>query len=105
MAFQPIYLSHPSKQRTDDMALDNKYGKVTLEHGDIGEDEPVVVFRASDTLLPRVLAYYHLFCMKLDSPKRHLDLIFDSREKVLKWQEENGSRVPTSENSKNWLSK
>ncbi len=85
------------------MAIDAKYGRVTLEHGSIGEDEPVVVFRATDELLPKVLMYYHLFCMKAGSPKRHLDLIWDSLLRVTKWQETNPPRVPTSENSRNWL--
>lgn len=40
------------------MAVDGKYGRVTLEHGDIGEDEQVVVFRAQDSLLPKVLAWW-----------------------------------------------
>ena len=30
------------------MGIDAKYGRVTTERGDIGEDEPVVVFRAQD---------------------------------------------------------
>lgn len=60
------------------MAYDRKYGKVTTEFGNIGEDEPVVVFRAQDVLLPKVLAYYHLFCMKIGSPRFHLNLIMDT---------------------------
>lgn len=70
------------------MAIDNKYGRVTFEHGTIGEDEPVVVFRANDILLPKVLMYYHLFCMKAGSPRHHLNLILDSLEKVRAWQDE-----------------
>lgn len=76
------------------MAIDAKYGRVTLEHGSIGEDEPVIVFRAQDSLLPKLLAYYHLFCLKAGSPRPHLDLILSSREKVLEWQTKNQSRVP-----------
>lgn len=85
------------------MAVDSKYGKVTLEHGSIGEDEPVVVFRASDRLLPKLLAYYHLFCMREGSPKRHLDLIQETRETVMEWQERHGARTPSSESSKEWM--
>jgi hypothetical protein len=85
------------------MAIDNKYGRVTLQHGDIGPDEPVVVFRAKDKLLPKVLMYYHLFCMKAGSPKRHLDLIFDTLAKVEQWQKENVTKVPDSENSRRWM--
>lgn len=81
------------------MAIDNKYGRVTLEHGNIGEDEPVVVFRAQDKLLPKVLAYYRLFCWKVRSPKHHLQLIDDSLEKVEEWQSNNLSKVKIPESA------
>jgi hypothetical protein len=55
------------------MAIDTKYGRVTTERGTIGEDEPVVVFRAQDELLPKVLAYYHQLCLEEGSPRHHLD--------------------------------
>jgi hypothetical protein len=85
------------------MAIDAKYGRVTLEHGNIGEDEPVVVFRAKDTLLPKVLMYYHLFCMRAGSPKRHLDIIWNSLQKVYEWQDYNESKRPDSESSRAWM--
>jgi len=85
------------------MGYDRKYGKVTTEFGNIGEDEPVVVFRAKDMLLPKVLAYYHLFCLKAGSPRRHLNIILNTKETVEKWQIENTSKVPDSENSKAWM--
>ncbi len=87
------------------MAVDRKYGKVTLEHGDIGEDEPVVVFRARDKTLPKVLAYYHLFCMKEGSSRRHLNIILNTRDRIIAWQIKNldGVRVPNSEASRAWM--
>ena len=84
------------------MAKNAKYGKVTLEHGSIGEDEPVIVFRAKDVLLPKVLAYYVMCCIKAGSPKRHIDMIFETIKTVERWQLLNNARVPTSENSKSW---
>lgn len=81
------------------MAIDNKYGKVTLERGTIGEDEPVVVFRAQDALLPKVLAYYHLFCLREGSPQNHLDNILLARNRVMHWQENNPSKIPSSTSS------
>lgn len=78
------------------MAIDNKYGRVTLERGTIGEDEPVVVFRAQDEMLPKLLMYYHLFCLKAGSPRKHLNLILDSLEKVVRWQATNFVQVPKS---------
>jgi len=86
------------------MPVDRKYGRVTLEHGNhIPEDEPVVVFRAKDMLLPKVLAYYRLFCWKAGSPRRHLSLIDDSLAAVEAWQRENPPKVPDSETSRAWL--
>lgn len=79
------------------MAIDLKYGRVYLEHGIIGEDEPVVVFRAQDKLLPKVLAYYHLFCLKAGSPRRHLDMILDARDAIEKWQQTNHTKTPSSD--------
>ena len=84
------------------MAIDTKYGRVTLEHGTIGEDEPVVVFRAKDALLQKVLAYYRLFCWKAGSPKRHLAIIDEALEIVTRWQVLHSTRVPNSNSSKAW---
>lgn len=85
------------------MGIDYKYGKVTLEHGTIGEDEPVVVFRANDMLLPKLLDYYHMFCMQEGSPKRHLSIIIRTRDIVAAWQQKNGSKIPDSASSLEWM--
>ena len=85
------------------MAIDSKYGRVTLEHGSIGEDEPVVVFRATDKLLPKVLYHYYNLCLVAGSPERHLDILRNATEKVEAWQEINQTRTPNSENSREWL--
>lgn len=77
------------------MAVDRKYGRITLQHGNVGDDEPVVVFRAQDKLLPKLLAYYHLFCLKEGSPRRHLDIILNTKETVEEWQNSNFSKVRT----------
>lgn len=79
------------------MAIDAKYGRVTVENGSIGEDEPVVVFRAQDALLPKVLMYYHLFCLKAGSPRRHLGAILDALSNVEAWQREHSTKVPSSD--------
>lgn len=79
------------------MAVDSKYGRVTTERGDIGEDEPVVVFRAQDRLLGKVLGYYHLFCLKAGSPRHHLDAIMDARQRVIDWQAEHRTKTPSSD--------
>lgn len=77
------------------MAIDlGKYGKFTTEFGNIGESEPCCVFRAQDKLLPKVLAYYHLFCLKEGSPKEHLDMILNVRNKIINWQSNNRTKIP-----------
>lgn len=78
------------------MGIDGKYGRVTLEHSTIGEDEPVVVFRAQDRLLPDVLTMYALLCKAAGSPERHLDLINQSSLVVQEWQARSFTQTPQS---------
>lgn len=78
------------------MGVDGKYGRVTTEFGTIGEDEPVVVFRAQDELLPKLLKIYKILCEVAGSPEHHLDLIHDSAMKVRAWQIRNYTQVPNS---------
>lgn len=85
------------------MAIDPKYGRVTLEHGNIGDDEIVVVFRAKDKILPKLLSYYHLFCLKEGSPRRHLDMVLNAKDAVDSWQKLNETKVPDSETSRQWM--
>jgi len=81
------------------MGIDGKYGRVTLERGTIDEDEPVVVFRAQDRLLPKLLKIYKIMCELAGSPQRHLDLIHESAMTVKAWQEENFTKTPESAGS------
>jgi hypothetical protein len=78
------------------MAIDTKYGRVTLERGDIGGDEPVVVFRAKDALLPELLAAYRRMCEDAGSPQHHLDGIVEAQGVVMAWQAEHPTQVPQS---------
>lgn len=83
------------------MAHDLKYGKVSLERSTIGEDEPVVVFRARDKLLPKVLAYYHLFCLKEGSSDKHLGLVVKRIREIVGWQKNNVTQIPQSKGYNN----
>ena len=40
------------------MAVDTKYGRVTVERGKLPEEEPVFLFRGQDRLAPQVVRYY-----------------------------------------------
>ena len=84
------------------MAIDGKYGRVTLEHGVIGEDEPVVVFRAQDETTIHLLDYYRILCVLAGSPARHLALIDKTRATFHDWQGEHDVKVPDSESSRTW---
>lgn len=88
------------------MGTDSKYGRVVTEHGEIPDDEPVIVFRARDVTTPDLLAYYLMRCVKKDSPKRHLDLIVSTIERFRSWQREHPDQVrtPDSERSREWMS-
>lgn len=79
------------------MAIDGKYGRVTLERGTIGDDEPVVVFRAQDRLLPKLLKIYKVLCEIAGSPERHLDAIHDAAMAVKEWQAVNTTKTPSSD--------
>lgn len=75
------------------MAVDAKYGRVTTEYGDIGDDEQIFIFRAQDEHLPMILAIYLLLCTEGDSPRDQLDRILDARDNVLNWQVQNSRKV------------
>lgn len=79
------------------MGHDRKYGRVTTERGSIGEDEPVVLFRAQDALLPALLDHYRKLCTDAGSPRQHLGLIDGTSRAVRQWQERNPTKVPTSD--------
>lgn len=87
------------------MGFDGKYGQVTTEHGDIPDDEPVIVFRARDRQLPTTLQAYWELCEASGSPQRHLGLISDTIVRVRAWQREHPDQVrqPDSERSRGWL--
>lgn len=80
------------------MPIDLKYGQVTLENQrNIADDEPVIVFRAQDKLLPAVLDYYRQICELAGSPGHHLAAIERTAETVKAWQATHPVKVPTSD--------
>jgi hypothetical protein len=81
------------------MGIDWKYGQVTIEKGTIGSDEPVVVFRAQDKLLPKLLRVYQLMCEIAGSPQHHLDLIHQSAMRVRMWQDLHVTQVKVPESA------
>lgn len=78
------------------MAIDSKYGRVTLEHGDIGDDEPVFVFRAQDRLTPHVLKWYEDLCAAAGAPEVHTRAIAASADRIIEWQATHPTKIPES---------
>lgn len=87
------------------MGFDRKYGRITTEHGDIPDDEPVIVFRARDRLTPKLIGIYWNLCKEAGSPQRHLDLINSTHDQFDNWQDANPDKVrtPDSERSRAWM--
>lgn len=79
------------------MPVDGKYGRVTLEKGTVGEDEPVVVFRAQDRLLVPLLEEYRGLCWEAGSPDKHVSGIESTIKTVKEWQEKNHTQTPRSD--------
>ncbi len=79
------------------MPYDLKYGRVTLERQrNIGDDEPVIIFRAKDKLTLKLLKVYRYFCELAGSPDNHLAAIDDTATHMKWWQAVNGTKVPDS---------
>jgi len=81
------------------MGYDSKYGRVTTEHGDIPDDEPVFVFRARDLLAPDAIDAYAARCRETARPEFHVALAERTAEDFREWQRANPGRVrmPDSE--------
>jgi hypothetical protein len=87
------------------MGVDRKYGKIITEFGNIGEDEPVVVFRSQDLTLPLVLENAWNIAKNMGSPLRHIEILKNTQKVVMKWQQDNAEKIkiPASESSKDRL--
>ena len=76
------------------MGIDVKYGRVTTERGHIPDDEPVVVFRAQDRLLPSVLREYRFCCVMADVSAQHLAEVDAALAAVDHWQSLHPTKTP-----------
>ena len=75
------------------MAIDHKYGHITTEHPGPDDDEPVMLFRAQDALLPALISHYRLLCQAHGCPQHHIDAIDANMIKITRWQQNNARRV------------
>lgn len=77
------------------MAVDDKYGRFTPERGSIGKDEPVVVFRGKDRLLPELLAVYERMCEHEGADEHSVRVIAQRRQEIVAWQAAHPRQVKT----------
>ena len=85
------------------MGIDGKYGHVEFPDHDwvtIGEDEPVIVFRAQDNHATEVIKFYRKLCVSSEAPQHHLDLIDRTLKTFKDWKQDNTVKDP---DSNTWL--
>ena len=77
--------------------IDGKYktdGAVTKNDGTpIPDDEPLILFRGQDKLLPGLLKHYNQLCAQAGSPQTQIQAIEERIKAIEKWQTEHPERV------------
>lgn len=76
------------------MATNAKYGHVTIEHGNIPDDEPVFIFRYKDKTLPVLVSFYAMLSGVAGSPDEFVADLLARVMEITVWQAENGSKTP-----------
>jgi hypothetical protein len=80
-------------QEETDMAYDGKYGQVTTERGNIGDDEPVFVIRAQDKLSAEVIDFYRSLCTAYEAGPDHIRAVETTWNRFEEWQVNNHSKM------------
>jgi len=78
------------------MAIDRKYGRVAIERGTIGLDEPVFVIRAQDRLAPELIEHYADLCRRAGSPDHHVAGVHAAAQEIREWQAGHHTQTPAS---------
>ena len=77
--------------------IDGKYktdGDITkLDGTPVPDDEPLVLFRAKDKLLPQVLAAYQKLCQDTGCQAQQVDSLGPLIQQVKDWQAANQDKV------------
>jgi hypothetical protein len=61
----------------------------------IPSDEPVILFRGRDRLVPQVLDFYYALRSKITEPEQHLELLKKDMDDIVAWQKANPDKVRT----------
>lgn len=77
--------------------IDQKYqttGEIQkLDGTPIPDDEPLMLFRGKDSILPALLEQYLKLCQEAGSPPEHLNGIRQHSEELRAWQAAHPDRV------------
>ena len=77
--------------------IDGKYktdGVISKNDGTaLPEDEPLILFRGQDKLLPQLLEYYNQLCAQSGSPQAQIQAIQERLGAIKKWQVDHPERV------------
>lgn len=80
--------------------IDGKYqtdGTLTKNDGTpIPDDEPLMLFRGKDQLLPDVVEYYADMCEAAGSPEEHVQTLREKADNIRAWQNDNpdSAKIP-----------
>lgn len=66
---------------------------VKLDGTPLPEDEPLILFRAHDPLLPELLERYNELCIKAGCPQSQMDLLKGRIGLIKKWQAANPDKL------------
>jgi hypothetical protein len=70
------------------------YDRIQDPANKIGADEPVILFRAQDALMPAVLAYYADLLRQHRSAQHMIDTTLAHEQKTRQWQRMRGCKLP-----------
>jgi hypothetical protein len=70
------------------------YNRIQDPAGKIGADEPVILFRAQDALMPAILAFYADRVRQLHGDQRIIDSALAHEQATRKWQRMNKCKLP-----------
>lgn len=81
--------------------IDSKHktsGDLTKNDGTpIPEDEPLVLFRGHDKVLPDLLEHYNQLCQENGSPPAQIEAMDQLIAKIKQWQADNPDKVKVAD--------
>jgi hypothetical protein len=73
--------------------MDEKYGKVLTERGDIAEDEPLFIIRGQDAAAVPAIRAYALKASYAGASDEFVQQVEQQAEAISQWQKANPDRV------------